>query len=119
MSTLVFKGGFPGLFNSISRHMSTPLITGSTIDFYNITFHCKDGQRIEWNGLPFLAALTWIFPEEKKTCYCSRDDDVTIVLPENDVDVVRKVLVLISRGSVDVSAGQIGEAMALIMTLVR
>ena len=98
--------------STISRHLGNNLQNNKDS---NVTFVCKGGDVISWNGLPLLASLTWFFDVD---C-CSCQTEATLLLPDHSADAVRAVLLLISRGSAEIGAGEMGETMDLMKTMVR
>ena len=98
MPELVYLGGPTGWSSTISRHLGNNLQNNKDS---NVTFVCKGGDVISWNGLPLLASLTWFFDVD---C-CSCQTEATLLLPDHSADAVRAVLLLISRGSAKIGAG--------------
>ena len=90
---------------SIQDHLSRPLLEQSGQSHCDITFVCFNNEKVAWNGFAYLASLSGLFrprSEEEPSC--------TMMLPDFPADVVRKFLLLLSTGSVDITeleAGQI------------
>ena len=97
----------------IQRKLFEPLISyeeRSVIN--NITFICYNSEKISWNGLAYIGSLSVLFKPRS-----GEEQRFTVMVPDYRAELVRKLLLLISAGSIDVQREEITEIEALVKDL--
>ena len=77
--------------------LASPLNNSAT-ESGNVTFICANNEKLVWNGLAYLAALSNMFEARS-----GEEQHFTLILPNYSHQTVQKLLLYLSCGDVNVS----------------
>ena len=78
---------------ALQAHLAKPLTNSAGGDHSNVTFICRGGEKLRWNGLAYLASLSAMFRPRS-----GEEQHFTILLPGYGAALVTKLLKLLSTG---------------------
>ena len=87
-----------------SDYLSGPLLSGQETAC-DVTFFCAYNEQVAWNGLSYLVGLSKVFRDRQQ----DGDNCYRVVLPDYGAGLVRKFLLLLSKGWAIVKDVELGD----------
>ena len=78
----------------LKDQLAAPLWSSDKDHLCNVMFVCANGETVKWNGLAFLGSLSHVFKP-----LSGEEQSFTVLMPDYEAPLVRKLLILISMGS--------------------
>ena len=95
MNFCTLRLNYPDLTQELQQRLAhTPTEHG------NITFICAKNERIVWDGLPYLATMSDLLHARS-----GEEQHFTLMLPDIEASLMKKLLLLLTSGSVDIVSG--------------
>ena len=81
--------------------LTQPLLSNDNKCSSNINFICSGTQHVTWNGLAYLGSLSTLFRPRS-----GEEQSFTVIAPDHDAALVRKLLLLLCTGEASVQSDQ-------------
>ena len=93
-AVISFKSPTNTWAKELQTHLAAPLLLPLNEAPCNIVFACQEDEMVHWNGLAFLASLSPLFRPRSE-----EEQRFTVLLPEYNASLVKKLLLLLSLGT--------------------